>query len=124
MFIYPRFLLCKPALSIKKRECRAQCDTPLAIQQNLLGLESLLGNGSQLVEGLDVLVSHLSQDLAVKLDAGNLQAVHELRVRDVVQASGSVDAGDPERADLALLVAAITILILQGVLDLPCSINS
>ena len=102
----------------KKRERRAQRDTPLAIQENQLGLESLLGDGSQLVEGLDVLVSHLSQDLAVKLDTGNLQAVHELRVRDVVQASSSVDTSDPERTDLALLVAAITILILQGVLDL------
>ena len=46
-------------------------------------------------EGLDVLVSHLSQDLAVELDAGNLQAVHELRVRDVVQTSSSVDTSDP-----------------------------
>ena len=31
---------------------------------------------------------------------------------------GSVDAGDPQTTDLALLVAAVAVLVLQGVLDL------
>ena len=48
--------------------------------EGTLGLESLLGDGGELVEGLDVLISHLSEDLAVELDAGELQAVHELGV--------------------------------------------
>ena len=71
--IYPRIYMDKPA-SDKKRGRRALRDTPLLIQMNRLGLEGLLCDGSQLVEGLDVLVSHLSQDLAVELDTGNLQA--------------------------------------------------
>lgn len=83
-----------------------------------LGLKSLLGDGGELVEGLDVLVGHLSEDLAVELDAGELQAVHELGVGDVVHAGGGVDTGDPEAADLTLLVAAIAVLVLEGVLHL------
>ena len=47
------------------------------VERRLLSLESLLGNGCELVEGLDVLVSHLSEDLAVELNAGELQTVHE-----------------------------------------------
>lgn len=79
-----------------------------------LGLKSLLGDGGELVEGLDVLVGHLSEDLAVELDAGELQAVHELGVGDVVHAGGGVDTGNPEAADLTLLVAAIAVLVLEG----------
>lgn len=83
-----------------------------------LALEGLLGDGGELVEGLDVLIGHLREDLAVELDAGELEAVHELRVGDLVHAGGGVDAGDPQAADLALLVATVAVLILERVLHL------
>ena len=83
-----------------------------------LRLERLLGDRSELVEALDVLVGHLREHLTIELDTGDLEAVHELGVRDVVHTSGSVDAGDPETTDVALLVATITILVLERVLHL------
>ena len=69
----------------------------VASEPESLRLECLLGDGGKLVEGLDVLVGHLSQYLAVELDASELQTVHETRVGDVVHAGGSVDAGPPYR---------------------------
>src|SRR5205085_1593191 len=42
-------------------------------------------------------------------DAGQLEAVHELRVGQPVQPRGGVDAGDPETAEVALAVAAVAV---------------
>lgn len=89
-----------------------------ALCERLLGVQGLLGNGGQVGEGSLVLVGNLSEDLAVELDAGELQAVHELAVGKVVHTGGCVDALNPKSADVALLVAAITVLILQGMLSL------
>src|SRR5258706_4381702 len=60
------------------------------------------------------LVEHreVGEDLAVHVDAGLLEARHELAVRDTRLAGARVDAGDPERAELALLVAAIAVGVL------------
>ena len=91
------------------------------ILKETLGLERLLGDGGKLVEALDILIGHLGEHLTVKLDAGNLETVHELRVGNVVHAGGSVDAGNPEAADLTLLVTAIAVLVLEGVLHLLLS---
>jgi hypothetical protein len=77
-----------------------------------------LGGLAQGGEGLRVLDAHLREDLAVELDAGQVQAVHELRVAHAVQAGGGVDTGDPELADLALLGATIAILVHQRVTHL------
>src|SRR5262249_10916557 len=52
------------------------------------------------------------EDLAIDLDAGFLQARHELAVGHARGASAGVDARDPERAEVALLVAAVAVGVL------------
>ncbi len=57
---------------------------------------------------------------AAKGKAGSrkLEAVHEGAVGEVVHAGGSVDALNPQAAEVALLVATVTVLVLAGVLGL------
>src|SRR5690606_19369798 len=59
----------------------------------------------------------IGKHLAVELDAGLPQAVHELRIGQAVLARAGVDALDPQRPETALPVAAVAIGILQVLLD-------
>ena len=81
-------------------------------------LQSLLGNFHQSGESGGIVHSQVGENLAVQLDASLLQAVHKHGVGQAVHASSSVDAGDPETTNLALLVATIAIGVLERVLDL------
>src|SRR6185503_14030415 len=54
----------------------------------------------------------IGQHLAVDLDVGALQARHEDAIAQAMLAHRSVDAGDPQRAEGTLLVAAIAVGIL------------
>ena len=49
--------------------------------------------------------------------------MHELGVADAIDAAASVDTGDPELADLALLRATIAVLVHQGVTYLLLSLT-
>src|SRR5882672_11092138 len=60
----------------------------------------------------------IGHDLAVDLDPGLQDAVHELRVGETVLARRGVDALDPQTAERALLVAPVAIGVLQALLDL------
>src|SRR5690606_12804217 len=57
------------------------------------------------------------QHLAIKGDAGLHQAVHEAAVAQAVDAGRGVDAGDPQRAEIPLLLLATDIGVLQGLGD-------
>src|SRR3954447_25610947 len=70
------------------------------------GLPGCLGESA---ERLGVAHSDVGQDLPVQLDTGQLHAVHELRVAHAVELGGGVDAGDPQAAEIALAVAAVTV---------------
>src|SRR5215207_8128479 len=70
------------------------------------GLPGFLGKTS---ERLGVADGDVREHLAVELDAGLLQAVHELAVAHALLAGGGVDAHDPEPAEVALLVAAVAV---------------
>src|SRR5215204_2709411 len=72
------------------------------------GLPGLLGKAS---ERLGVADGDVREDLAVELDAGLLQAVHELAVRHALLARRGVDANDPETAEVALLVPAVAVRV-------------
>src|SRR5450759_63308 len=61
---------------------------------------------------------HVGEHLAVQVDLGLLEAVHEHGVRQAVEARAGVDAGDPQLADLALLGLAVAVGVLQRVLHL------
>src|SRR4051794_4835671 len=74
-------------------------------------LPGLLGKAS---ERLRVAHGDVGQRLAVELDAGGLQAVHELAVAEALLAGGRVDAGDPEAAEVALLVAPVAVGVAVG----------
>src|SRR4051794_34128359 len=70
------------------------------------GLPGCLGESA---EGLGIAHGDVSQNLAVQLHTGQLEPVHELRVAHAVELGGCVDTGDPQAAEVALAVAAITV---------------
>src|SRR5690606_23729393 len=57
------------------------------------------------------------QHLAVDLDAGLQQAVDQPAVRQAVLTGRRIDAGDPQRTELALLRATVAVGILPGLDD-------
>src|SRR4051794_3392138 len=69
----------------------------------------LSGGLGKASEGLGVADGDVGQHLAVQLDAGQLEPVHEGPVAHPVLPRGGVDAGDPQAAEVALAVAAIAI---------------
>src|SRR4051794_1528528 len=73
------------------------------------GSRRLPGALGKTSEGLGVADGDVGKHLAVELDLGELQAVHELAVRQPLLAGGCVDALDPEAAELALAVLAVTV---------------
>src|SRR5205085_10163779 len=62
-------------------------------------------------ERLGIAHGDVREDLAVQLDTGQLEAVHERAVAETVQAGGSVDAGDPQAAEVPLAVAPIAVRV-------------
>src|SRR3954469_10203689 len=70
------------------------------------GLPGCLGESA---ERLGVAHGDVSQHLAVQLDTGQLETVHELRVAHAVELGGGIDAGDPQATEVALAVAAVTV---------------
>src|SRR5690625_3571038 len=57
------------------------------------------------------------QHLAVQGDAGLGEAVHEAAVAHAVDPGRGVDAGDPQRAEIALLLLAVDVGVLLGLDD-------
>src|SRR5947209_4008244 len=73
------------------------------------GRQRLAGAVGKPSERVGVADGDVGQDLAVQLHAGELEAVHELRIGEVVLPGGRVDARDPQPAEVPLAVAAIAI---------------
>src|SRR6478735_12082898 len=69
-------------------------------------------------EGRRVVDGEVGEDLAVDLDPGGLEALHEPVVGHAVGAGRGVDALDPEPTEVALLRAAVTVGVAQRVGDL------
>src|SRR6478752_7618074 len=59
----------------------------------------------------------VGQHLAVEGDAGLQQAVHEAAVAHAVDAGRGVDARDPQRTEITLLLLAADVGVLQGLRD-------
>ena len=74
----------------------------------------LLGDVAQGGEGHGVVDGHLREHLAVDLDAGHLQTVHEGGKVNAIELAGGGDAGDPQLAEVPLLQAAAHIGVGQG----------
>lgn len=72
-------------------------------------LELRLGGFNQRGKALCVIDSQLGQHLAVQINARTLKAKHELTVGQAVETCRSVDAGNPDTAELALALTAACI---------------
>jgi hypothetical protein len=60
---------------------------------------------------------HVGKNLAVDFDAGLVQTVDEAAVGQAEFADGSVDALDPEGAEIALVDLAVAVGVLLGAID-------
>src|SRR5690606_7432041 len=78
----------------------------------------VLGDDHESLEGGDVVDGELGEHLAVNLDAGVLQAVHEAVVGHALGAGRGVDALDPQAAEVALLGATVAVGVGHRVEDL------
>src|SRR6478609_7064224 len=74
-----------------------------------LGSRRLPGGLGKTSEGLGVADGDVGQHLAVELDLGQAQSVHQLAVAHALLAGGGVDALDPQAAELALAVLAVAV---------------
>lgn len=68
-----------------------------------------LGKGCRIGDG------HVSKNLAVQLDARLGKLVNELAVADAEFTNSGIEADNPQRAEVTLLVAAVSVGILTGV---------
>src|SRR5690606_36251687 len=66
-------------------------------------------------EGLGDVHGQVSEDLAVDLDLGPLEAVDEAAVGQALLPRGGVDPGDPQAPEVALALAAVPVLVPQRV---------
>src|SRR5450755_315438 len=102
----------KGALPVRKR--RPGGGAGVRLGRRSAGSQRLTGALGETSEGVGVVDGHVGQNLAIELNLGDLQSVHELRVGHAVLARGGVDAGDPQAAEVALAVAAVPIPVLIG----------
>jgi hypothetical protein len=105
--------------NLAKREKGAK-NAPFSLEVGPLG--SGLGQGSlglfdQGCEAGSIVDGDVGQDFAVKLDAGFFEAIDELRVADAILLGGGIDAHDPERAELALFLAAARVSEFESALN-------
>src|SRR5678816_1467166 len=82
--------------------------TPPALSSKLSALSRHLRD---LPERFGVVHREVGQHLPVHLDAGLLEPRHEAAVAQAVQARRGIDAGDPEGAEVALLLAPVAVRI-------------
>src|SRR5690606_8008205 len=82
---------------------------PARSRGSLTALLVRLRDLRQLRERVGVAHREVGEHLPVDLDPGGLQAGHHPRVRDLVHPRGGADAGDPQAAEVALLLAAVAV---------------
>src|SRR3954463_14018548 len=78
------------------------------------GSRRLPGASGKTSEGLGVADGDVGEHLAVELDLGQAQPVHQLAVAHALLAGGGVDALDPQAAELALAVLAVAVRVRAG----------
>src|SRR5687767_2289110 len=96
-------------MEIKRAPLRgARESSKVRVRLSGRGLPGFLGKTS---ERLGVADGDVREHLAVELDAGLLEAVHELAVAHALLAGGGVDADDPQPPEVTLLVAAVAVRV-------------
>src|SRR5260370_11253617 len=81
----------------------------------MLRLGAAARDGDQFAEGLRIANRQVREHLPIDVDAGQLEAMHELVVGHALAAGGRVDPGDPELAHIALACPPITVGVLERV---------
>jgi hypothetical protein len=81
------------------------------------GRERSLGLGGDHAECRGVVDREVREELAVDLDAREAEPGDQAAVGQLVRARRGVDAGDPQRPEIALLGAPVTIGVLAGLDD-------
>src|SRR6478672_1176675 len=104
----------------RDRRCAPSSTTGL---RGDLGRVDVLGQGGlggldERVERGDVVDGQVGEDLAVHLDAGQVQSLDEPVVGHALGAGGRVDALDPQLAEVALVLAPVVVAVDQRVGDL------
>src|SRR6266536_4578315 len=96
--------------------------TPVRRPGSLSGWARSFERGLRLLgdraERLRIVYGELRQHLAVERDLGLAKAGHELGVRELVLPRGGVDADDPQPPERPLLVLAVTVGVVERMLDL------
>src|SRR5436190_22041390 len=112
-------LLLAAASSITTRKSRSE--GPLgpraAALSGRLCAHCATGDGHQFAEGCRVGDRDVGEDLAIDVDAGELQSVDEDAVTHVVLTARGVDAADPKPAEITLARAPIGVGVAQRVHD-------
>src|SRR5688572_5625428 len=85
--------------------------------ENLCGSQRGAGLFGKRRKRRGVMDREVCENLAVDLDPGLLQAVHERAVAHVVLARARIDARDPEATEVALLVLAIAVRVPPAAFD-------
>src|SRR3954453_8987270 len=79
----------------------------------VVGLRSarrrLAGAFGESAEGVGVADGDVREHLSIQLDAGLLEAEHELGVRHALTPRGGVDPGDPQAPEVPLAVAPVPV---------------
>src|SRR6266849_5003883 len=65
----------------------------------------------QCAEGILIMYSHLSENLAVYTDIGSMNSVHQLTVAHAVHTCRSINARNPEAAHIPFAITAVTVHI-------------
>src|SRR4029077_13541750 len=76
-------------------------------------LRAATRDGDQFAERLRIANGQIGKHLAIDVDAGQLEAVHELVVGHPLAARRRIDPGDPELAHVALPCSPIAIGVLE-----------
>src|SRR4051794_26265169 len=100
-------------MGTKKGASRGALGVVLAVRPRS-GSRRLPGALGKTSERLGIANGDVRQDLAVELDLGQPQSVHQLAVGHALAARGGVDADDPKAPEVALLVAAIAVGVAVG----------
>src|SRR6202022_2924195 len=83
----------------------------------MLRLGAAARDGDQFAEGFRVTNRQVREHLAIDVDTGQLEAMHELVVGHALAAGGCVDPGDPQLAHVALACPPIAIGVLERMED-------
>ena len=81
------------------------------------GLQRVLGDLDQLGKRRAIRGRDVGEDFAVEGDFGGFEAFHEAAIGGAGGASGGVDTNLPQRAEVALLGAAVAEGVLPAVID-------